>query len=354
MLRRDTILTTLHDVPFKSVILKYSPLFEGTIQHTIVSAEHIKFITRTHDDLIVVCNGCSIDIYNANTHLFKLRSEERYINSIERIAICTDNRIAVAYADLKIKLWNPYTGNCEVISNYMNKSIHLISFNDKIINVAEHLVEVYDPKNNCIDSTFDIYGCTCVCLNDNIIICGLNDGRIMTSQMKELHGHTMKINCVLYIKNRIISGSQDTTLKVWDDEKCIYTLQNHSAINCLLFKDDKLIAGCNDGCIRIWKEQDNIQTLLPGTHSFVRHIDTLLDGRFITFSNHGMIKVWNTSTKYNEKEDTSEMRPADNNCDRILYTYDNTGSICVLTDGRVVAARIHGYTFRNIGIDILI
>lgn len=98
---------------------------------------------------------------------------------------------------------------------------------------------------------------------------------------------------------------------------------------------NKLITGCH---ARIWKEEQNIQTLLPGIHSFVMHINTLLDGRFITFSNHGMIKVWNTSTKYNEEEDTSEMRPVDNNCNRILSTYDNTGSICVLTDDRVVSS----------------
>jgi F-box/WD-40 domain protein MET30 len=77
-------------------------------------------------------------------------------------------------------------------------------------------------------------------------------GRFSTSILK---GHTNGVMCLQFDEQILITGSYDTTAKVWDlaTGKEIRTLTGHTlGIRCLQFNDARLITGSLDGTIRVW------------------------------------------------------------------------------------------------------
>ena len=70
-------------------------------------------------------------------------------------------------------------------------------------------------------------------------------------------GHTDTVRCVQMDQDRdmVISGSYDTTLKVWELKTgiCIKTLRGHSApVLAIQAQGNRLISGSGDNTIRIW------------------------------------------------------------------------------------------------------
>ncbi len=84
--------------------------------------------------------------------------------------------------------------------------------------------------------------------------------------IKRLEGHKSWIECLINIKTYfpqekqyIVSGSDDTLIKIWSMEKldCCITLSGHSSfVNSLLYfpqiSDETLISGSKDKSIKIW------------------------------------------------------------------------------------------------------
>jgi WD40 repeat protein len=60
---------------------------------------------------------------------------------------------------------------------------------------------------------------------------------------------------------RLVTGSDDATIRVWDIEsrECIKVLEGHTDIvKCLQFDEFKIITGSKDGTVKIW----DLQTFL--------------------------------------------------------------------------------------------
>jgi len=77
-------------------------------------------------------------------------------------------------------------------------------------------------------------------------------GRFSTNILK---GHTNGVMCLQFDEQILITGSYDTTAKVWDlaTGKEIRTLTGHTlGIRCLQFDDARLITGSLDGTVRVW------------------------------------------------------------------------------------------------------
>ena len=92
-----------------------------------------------------------------------------------------------------------------------------------------------------------------------------NPAEIQFSQGKVLEGHTIFVNSVAIKENLLISGSYDTTIKIWDINSglCIKTLEGHTGwVWSVAIKDNLIISGSNDKTIRI-----NPITLFPNESS---------------------------------------------------------------------------------------
>jgi WD40 repeat protein len=117
--------------------------------------------------------------------------------------------------------------------------------------------------------------------------------------VQTLQGHTRVIESLVVDGDRIISGSYDKTIKIWDKTtgNCLQTLQGHiNAIQCLVVDGDMIISGSYDKTIKIWDK--NTGNCLQTLHGHTDCISCLVvDGdRIISGSWDNTIKIWDKTT----------------------------------------------------------
>ncbi|KAF9430724.1 hypothetical protein BGZ76_000729 [Entomortierella beljakovae] len=116
---------------------------------------------------------------------------------------------------------------------------------------------------------------------------------------KELPGHTEGIYCIQFDDDKIVSGSRDNTIKIWDltSEVCLRTYVGHTAsVLCLQYDDTRIVSGSSDTTIIVWDlETGKILQRLSG------HADSVLSLRFekdtvVSCSKDRTVKIWNIET----------------------------------------------------------
>ncbi|KAK7204271.1 putative E3 ubiquitin ligase complex SCF subunit sconB [Myxozyma melibiosi] len=119
-------------------------------------------------------------------------------------------------------------------------------------------------------------------------------------QLKVFKGHTDGIMCLQFDHSVLITGSYDTTVRVWDIEtgKLHRILTGHvRGVRTLMFDDSKLITGSMDRTIRIWNYRTGecVSTLRGHTDGVLSlHFDSEL---LASGSADNTIRVWNFREK---------------------------------------------------------
>ena len=123
--------------------------------------------------------------------------------------------------------------------------------------------------------------------------------------LKTLNGHSKTVNSVAYSPDgtKIISGSDDETIKIWDTNKGdhLQTLRGHADyVNSVAYSPDgtKIISGSLDKTVKIWDENTGVclQTLTGHSES-VRSVAYSPDGtKIISGSGDNTIKIWDANT----------------------------------------------------------
>ena len=133
----------------------------------------------------------------------------------------------------------------------------------------------------------------------NELLRNWRDGRYTK---KILVGHNDGVYTCQFDQNVIISGSRDSSIKIWDLQSgdCIKTIESahEKSVLCLHFDDEQIVTGSSDYTIRIWDRK----TLELSRH-LTGHTDSVLNIRvdgehIISGSRDRQIKVWN---RYNGK-----------------------------------------------------
>ncbi|EME45614.1 hypothetical protein DOTSEDRAFT_71345 [Dothistroma septosporum NZE10] len=124
-------------------------------------------------------------------------------------------------------------------------------------------------------------------------------GRCSTKVFK---GHTNGVMCLQFDENTLITGSYDTTVKVWDIStgECLRTLTGHtSGVRCLQFDNNtnKLMTGSLDSTLRLWDWRTGRLV-----RTFPAHNDGIIALHFTarytaTGSRDKMIRVWDSEKK---------------------------------------------------------
>ena len=112
---------------------------------------------------------------------------------------------------------------------------------------------------------------------------------------RDFQGHTDAIYCLQFDEEKIISGSRDNTIKVWDmkSKKILHSLTGHDgSILCLQYSHTHLISGSSDKSMIIW----SLPEFTP-IRKIVAHAESVLnlkfDDRFIiSCSRDKSVKVW--------------------------------------------------------------
>jgi F-box and WD-40 domain protein CDC4 len=125
--------------------------------------------------------------------------------------------------------------------------------------------------------------------------------RISTGeQMHVLHGHVQKVYSVVldHKRNQCISGSMDSLVKIWDlrTGTCLHTLEGHNMLVGLLdLRDEKLVSAAADSTLRIWDPESGKckKTLEAHTGAITcfQH-----DGRKVISGSEKTVKMWDVET----------------------------------------------------------
>lgn len=125
--------------------------------------------------------------------------------------------------------------------------------------------------------------------------------RISTGeQLHVLHGHVQKVYSVVldHKRNHCISGSMDSLVKIWDlnTGTCLHTLEGHSMLVGLLdLRDDKLVSAAADSTLRIWDPETgkckNTLEAHTGAITCFQH-----DGRKVISGSEKTVKMWDVQT----------------------------------------------------------
>nr|VZI20056.1 unnamed protein product [Spirometra erinaceieuropaei] len=129
------------------------------------------------------------------------------------------------------------------------------------------------------------------------------DAKSLLSAELVLEGHTGSVLCLQYEGNLLISGSSDSSVRLWDlsTGECLHTLRHHSeAVLHLRFRNNILVTCSKDRSIAVWDmgpyPQDiQLRQVLAGHRAAVNVVD--FDEKFIvSASGDRTIKVWTTDT----------------------------------------------------------
>ncbi len=117
----------------------------------------------------------------------------------------------------------------------------------------------------------------------------LTTSRPSAEERCRLVGHSAGVFCVLELENgRLMSGSLDHTVKVWDipSGSCLATLDHTSAVLYLAplhgSSSQRIVSGCEDGTLRIWDTTTYSCLSMHSTETLeYGRIISLSDGRFL-------------------------------------------------------------------------
>ncbi len=114
-----------------------------------------------------------------------------------------------------------------------------------------------------------------------------------------LRGHTSTVRCLkMSNSTTAISGSRDTTLRIWDLPKgiCKHVLVGHQAsVRCLEIFGDTIVSGSYDTSARIWSISEG-KCLRTLTGHFSQIYAVAFDGkRIATGSLDTSVRIWDPS-----------------------------------------------------------
>ncbi|CAG0912560.1 unnamed protein product [Notodromas monacha] len=149
---------------------------------------------------------------------------------------------------------------------------------------------------------------TCLQFSDNRIISGSDDSTLKVwsvatgrgTCLMTLVGHTGGVWSCQMAGSIVVSGSTDRTLRVWNAEtgECIHTLYGHaSTVRCMCLHGNEVVSGSRDATLRVWDiETGQCRHLLVGHVAAVRCVQ--YNGTLVVSGAYDCtIKIWDAATE---------------------------------------------------------
>uniref|UniRef100_A0A452HA80 Phospholipase A-2-activating protein n=1 Tax=Gopherus agassizii TaxID=38772 RepID=A0A452HA80_9SAUR len=162
---------------------------------------------------------------------------------------------------------------------------------------------------HCMRGHSNFVSCVCIIPSSDIyprglIATGGNDHNICiftldnTAPLYVLKGHKNTVCSLSSGKfGTLLSGSWDTTAKVWLNDKCMMTLQGHTAAVWavkILPEQGLMLTGSADKSIKLWKA-GRCERTFNGHEDCVRGLAILSDTEFLSCANDASIRRWQIS-----------------------------------------------------------
>lgn len=162
-------------------------------------------------------------------------------------------------------------------------------------------VELKLPPRLKVLKGHDDHVVTCLQFHGNRIVSGSDDttmkiwSAVTGRCLRTLQGHTGGVWCSEFDGQTIVSGSTDRTLRVWntDTGQCRHVLQGHSStVRCVAMFNKTVVSGSRDATLRVWDvETGECTNILQGHVAAVRCVQ--FDGTYVVSGAYDfLVKVW--------------------------------------------------------------
>lgn len=228
-----------------------------------------------------------------------------YLYSIDNDLVASGSR------DNTVKIWNLSINEC-VLSIANLHSICVID--DTIIGttVDSGLIQIWNFRTGLLEKEYSDTTKWTVSVwsnNERLVNCD-PDGTIIvwdsdSERTHRLSGHLGHIECIYYESGLMITGGIDQTIRVWEYLKadpesvpkwiCSKILCGHSDwINKVLLIGDKIISASDDNTIKVWDlHSGNCLRTLMGHSDFIQSIEySNCTGKIISAGYDNSIRIW--------------------------------------------------------------
>jgi len=169
---------------------------------------------------------------------------------------------------------------------------------------ADGFVHIYDFRSGKLEGSFwanseDVW---CLQCEGNRLVCGgvhptqpLHIWDIRTqNKIRDFTGHTALVSSLQFEGDVLVSGSADSTVKIWDMNTgaCKHSLKNETKVFCVYIYDGWMVSGCDNAAAVLWDV-----TTGEKITQYEGHTDAILCAQFdpqrmVTGSYDKNIKVW--------------------------------------------------------------
>eukprot|EP00756_Hemistasia_phaeocysticola_P010750 Hpha_TRINITY_DN15042_c3_g15::TRINITY_DN15042_c3_g15_i1::g.125778::m.125778/K10260/FBXW7, SEL10; F-box and WD-40 domain protein 7 len=120
-------------------------------------------------------------------------------------------------------------------------------------------------------------------------------GGVKECQNGTLRGHTSAVTCLQFDDERVLSGSLDSTVRLWNrrDRSCVRVLNGHlDKVWCAVFCGNRAVSGSSDKTVRIW-DLESGECLASMTDHRTSVSCVRMDDQFVVSGSAGnSIRVW--------------------------------------------------------------
>ena len=301
---RTKIIAQYLDIPFISLILKYDYYLEGIISSQLQDIKDINRIIKVSEDqLLVGTHKCMYYLKD-----LKIISS---LQNVVHVGLLSENRIITTHIDSLLQVWSldDLTMPIYQFQSAVSYSLKIFVFpNDKVILYGLHNnIPIWDLKDTIVELKGHTNIVRCFAIYKNKLLSGSEDGTLkiwnLTTNMCEntLTGHVGIVNNVLVTQeNLIISASIYGIIRIWDQELCQRVIDCRMSIEKIIIYEDKIITSYDYGSpsykeIHVWNIHEDIKNVLIGPISYVHNINLLPNGNLISRSINGEYRIWDLS-----------------------------------------------------------
>lgn len=245
----------------------------------------------------------------------KVFQSDGHHGAISCILSLDNGYIASGSNDSTIKIWDPNTGECiQTLEGHSSpvKCLTILPDAKLVSGSYDKTIKIWDTKSGKCTKTLKEHheGIQCLAVLDKDQLVSCSDGlsghliriwNIKSDKCKILEGHSEPVKCITVLPDgRIVSGSWDKTIKIWDPNsgKCTKTLKGHSEgiYSLVVLDNDKLVSASDDHTIRIWDTNKDECKIFDGHFDQFDDLARLNKYHLVSSSFNGAIYIWDANT----------------------------------------------------------